>query len=349
MKKNIIIITVLVILLVVSAVLFLNRDSGTFKKKDKDFAVQDTASITKIFLADKKNRTVLLERMQDGTWQLNNSFLARKSGVDLMLETMKNLVAKYPVSKSAHNNIVAQMASSSIKVEVYQEVYRINLFDWIQLFKHEKLTKTYYVGGATPDNMGTFMLMEGSDIPFVIQLLGLRGYVATRYSPIEKDWLDHTIFKTKLYDIQSVEMEIPGDPENSYKIINKNDEIELYKLSTNQKMPGFDTLKVLNYLTSFADLKYETFLDEINPRRQDSIVNSVPAHIITLVDNYGDTTAIKTFLKPNDEDVVDIDGNFMISDVDRLYALINDEQDFVLIQYFVFDKILRPLSFFRPE
>lgn len=335
--------------MVISAILFLNRDSGTFKKKDKDFAVQDTASITKIFLADKKNRTILLERMQDGSWLLNNSFLARKSGIDIMLETMKNLVAKYPVPNSAHNNIVAQMAASSIKVEVYQEVYRVDLFNWIKLFKHEKLTKTYYVGGATPDNMGTFMLMEGSDIPFVIQLLGLRGYVATRYSPDEKDWRDHTIFKTKLYDIQSVKMEIPGDPENSYKVINNDDEIVLYQLSSNQKMPGFDTLKVLNYLTSFADLRYEEFLDDVNPRRQDSIVNSIPAHIITLVDNNGDTTAIKTFLKPNDEDVIDIDGNFMISDVDRLYASINDEKDFVLIQYFVFDKVLRPLSFFRPS
>jgi len=349
MKKNIIIIVVLVVLLVLSAILFLNSDSGTFKKKDKDFAVQDTSTVTKIFLADKKNRTVLLERMQDGTWHLNNSFLARKSGVDLILETMKNLVAKYPVSKSAHNNIVAQMASSSIKVEVYQEVYRINLFDWIKLFKHEKLTKTYYVGGATPDNMGTFMLMEGSGIPFVIQLLGLRGYVATRYSPIEKDWRDHTIFKTKLYDIQSIEMEIPGDPENSFKVVNNDDKIDLYQLSTNQKMPGFDTLKVLNYLTSFADLRYEAYLDEVDPNRQDSIVNSIPAHIITLVDNNGDVTAIKTFLKPNDELATDIEGNFMISDVDRLYALVNDEQDFVLIQYFVFDKVLRPLSFFRPE
>jgi len=349
MKKNIIIIAVLIILMVLSAILFLNNKSGTFKKKDKDFAVQDTSTVTKIFLADKKNRTVLLERMLDGTWQLNSAFLARKSGVDLMLETMKNLVAKYPVSKSAHNNIVAQMAAASIKVEVYQEVYRVDLFDWIKLFKHEKLTKTYYVGGATPDNMGTFMLMEGSDIPFVTQLLGLRGYVATRYSPIEKDWRDHTIFKTKLYDIQSIEMEIPGDPENSYKILNNEDEIVLYKLSSNQKMPGFDTLKVLNYLTSFADLRYEAYLDEVEPRRQDSIVNSVPAHIITLIDKNGNTNAIKTFLKPNDELATDIEGNFMISDVDRLYALINDEQDFVLIQYFVFDKVLRPLSFFRPS
>lgn len=346
MKKNKYIIIVLIILMVVSAVIFMNNDSGTFKKKDVDFAVQDTSTVTKIFLADKKNRTTLLERMEDGTWKLNNRLLARKSGVDIILETMKNLVAKFPVPKSAHNSVVSQLSAASIKVEIYQEVYRINLFDKVKLFKHEKLTKTYYVGGATPDNLGTFMLMEGSDIPFVIQLLGLRGYIATRFSTFEKDWRDHTVFKAKLYDIQSIKMEFPGDPENSYKIINDDEEISLYKLSSNEKLPGFDTLKVLNFLTSFADLRYESLLDEVAPHFQDSVIHSVPEHIITLVNTQGETTAIKTFLKSNDQGAFDPQGNYYSSDIDRLFALVNEERDFVVIQYFVFDKVLRPLSFF---
>lgn len=349
MKKNRYIIVVLVFLLVVSAILLMNNNSGTFTKKDKDFAVLDTASVTKIFLADKKNRTVLLNRFEDGTWQINQKFLAQKASVDLLLETMKNLVAKFPVPKSAHNTVVSQMAASSTKVEVYQEVYRVNLFDRIKLFKHEKLTKTYYVGGSTPDNMGTFMLMDGSDAPFVIQLLGLRGYVATRYSTFEKDWRDHTIFKTKLFEIQSVQMEFPSEPEKSYKVINTEDEITLHSLMNNQKLPGFDTLKVLNFLTSFADVRYEALLDEVDPQFQDSVIHSTPLHVITVVNTNGDTTAIKTFYKPNDEEAYDVDGNYYTADMDRLFALVNEEQDFVLIQYFVFDKLFRPLSFFIRE
>jgi hypothetical protein len=348
MKKNRFIITVLVILLVFSAILIMNNSAGTFKKKDKDFAVQDTATVTKIFLADKRNRTILLERTEDGSWNLNNTFMARKSGIDVILETMKNLVAKFPVPKSAHNSVVAQMAAAATKVEVYQEVYRINLFDRIRLFKHEKLTKTFYVGGATPDNMGTFMLMEGSDQPFVIQLLGLRGYIATRFSTFEKDWRDHTVFKAKLYDIQSVEMQFPGEPENSYKVVNRDENITIYSLSANKQLPGFDTLKVLNFLTSFTDLRYEALLDEVDPQFQDSVIHSTPQHIITLVNKKGDTTSIKTFLKSNDQGSIDQHGNYYGSDIDRMFALINDERDFVVIQYFVFDKVLRPLSFFVP-
>jgi hypothetical protein len=39
-------------------------------------------------------------------------------------------------------------------------------------------------------------------------------------------------------------------------------------------------------------------------------------------------------------------GNAAPYDRDRLYALVNDGKDFTLVQYFVFDKILRPMSFF---
>jgi hypothetical protein len=36
-------------------------------------------------------------------------------------------------------------------------------------------------------------------------------------------------------------------------------------------------------------------------------------------------------------------------DVDRLYGLTHNNKDFVLLQYFVFDKVLRPLSYFEED
>ena len=36
-------------------------------------------------------------------------------------------------------------------------------------------------------------------------------------------------------------------------------------------------------------------------------------------------------------------------DLDRAYALVNNGQDFVLIQYFVFDRIMRPLQYLTGE
>lgn len=347
MKKNRIIIVITLLLLVMAGGLYLSRSSGTFKDREKNFAVKDTASVTKIFLADKKNKTILLERKRPGEWQLNGKYLARQSGVEILLETIKNLIPKYPVPKNAHDNIVSQMAAYSIKVEVYQMVYRINLFDKIKLFQHEKLTKTYYVGSATADNMGTFMLIEGAEVPFVVQLLGFRGYVAPRYSTLEKEWRDHTVFKTKLYDIQEIVMEIPREPENSYKVMNGEDGIRLQSLETGESLP-YDTLKMLNFLTAFTDVRFEEIYERINQEKQDSIVGSIPRNIVTLTDKTGVKTLVRTFYKSNFDAAFDPEGNIYPYDIDRLFAVIDEEQEFLLIQYYVFDKVLRPLSYFRP-
>ena len=347
MKRNRAILIITLILVIVAGFLYFSRSSSTFSDRERNFAVKDTATVTKIFLADKKNRTILLERVSAGEWKLNETYLARQTGVELLLETMKNLVPKYPVPRNAHDNIVAQMAAQSVKVEVYQMVYRVDLFDRIQLFPHEKLTKIYYVGSATADNMGTFMLMEGAEMPFVIQLLGFRGYVAPRYSTLEKEWRDHTVFKTKLYDIREVVMEIPAEPENSYRVLNEEDRISLVSLTNGQTMP-YDTLRMLNFLTAFTDIRFETILDDIEAVKKDSIINSQPKNILTLIDKDGSETSIKTFYKPNSNQTFDTEGNFYTYDVDRLYALVNEERDFVLIQYYVFDKVLRPLSYFMP-
>jgi hypothetical protein len=36
-------------------------------------------------------------------------------------------------------------------------------------------------------------------------------------------------------------------------------------------------------------------------------------------------------------------------DLDRAYALVNDGKDFVLIQYFVFDKVTRTLAYLKGD
>jgi hypothetical protein len=85
----------------------------------------------------------------------------------------------------------------------------------------------------------------------------------------------------------------------------------------------------------------------MNKKRKDSIINLSPKNILTLIDTKGDSTQIYTYFKANDKMAMDIEGKLYTYDLDRLYALINEGRDFVLIQYYVFDKVLRPLSYFE--
>lgn len=350
MKKNKYILILIIILAMITLVLFLTQSKTTFRRALSDFAVDDTSTVTRIFMADKNNNTVKLTRMEPGRWLVNDKYSAHNQGVNLLLKTMVEIEVKHPVAAAAHDNIIRELAVSSVKVEIYQMVFRINLFGKIKWFPHEKLTKVYYVGGAIPSNLGSYMLMENSSVPFVTFLPGFRGFVSPRYTPLEKNWRDFTVFKLSIPEIASVRMEFPADQANSYEINNKGEkEFSMISLIDNKPVVNFDTLKVLNFLSGFRSLNFEALLNDMDPVRKDSILKSLPFLVITLTDVAGHSKTIKTFHKANLGGQTDFEGKPLPYDPDRLYALVNDGQDFTLIQFFVFDKVLRPKFFFLKD
>ncbi|MFH1161342.1 MAG: hypothetical protein V1733_10410 [bacterium] len=349
MKKNRIILLVVIVLAVVAGMLILSQSNKTFKRALSEFAVEDTSSVTRIFMSDKNNNMVTLSRQPSGQWTVNDTYPASKFNVHMLLGTMHDLEVKEPVSQAAYNSVIKELSVNSVKVEVYQKVYRIDLFHTIRWFPHEKLTKVYYVGGATMSNRGSYMLMEHSSIPFVTWIPSFRGFVSPRYSPMINTWRDYTVFKKELSAIASVLVEIPGKRNESYLVINnRNASVSLYSYPEKLRIPGFDTLAVLNFLTGFRNLNFEAVLNDMEPLRKDSILSSTPSASITLTDTGSVSKTIKTYFKEG-TGALDLNGNPIPYDIDRLYALVNDGQDFVLIQYFTFDRVLRPRSFFLKE
>jgi hypothetical protein len=347
MKKNRNSIIAVGILAVIAIILFLTNSKTTFKRALSDFAIDDTSNVTKIFMSDKNNNNLTLTRVEPGKWLVNNKYPGAKANIELLMGTMLGLQVKETVPKAAVENIIRDLAAISVKVEIYQWKYRINLFDWIHLFPHEKLSKVYYVGGPIQSNRGSYMIMEHSSVPFVVFLPGLRGFVTPIYSPIEKYWRDYSIFKKSMLQIASVKLEFPANPENSFEVRkNQNRDVTLISLQDNRQVPVFDTLKVMTFLASFRNISFEAILNDMDAHRKDSILAGTPYCIISLTDTAHVTQSIKTYRKGSYPGEVDDFGKPAPYDLDRLYALVNTGQDFTLIQYFVFDKILRPKSFF---
>ncbi len=353
MKKNKTIIIIVAVLAVVAGVAVANYlyqtagPVGKSKSKGADFTVWDTASVTKIYLADRKNQESLLERQAHG-WTLNGSYQAHSKQVQYLLSTLYKVRVKMPVSRASHDNIVKQLASQSTKVEIYQIVPRINLFDKVKLFYHEKRTKVFYVGDATMDSSGTFMLMEGAENAYIVYIPSFRGFITTRFTANPDDWRDHTIFHENMADIQSVSIEFNEDPEGSFRIDNLGKhQYRLTRLADNQELP-YDTLKVINLMSSFGDLRFEAlFTNTMAQERMDSITGSPFVHYVVVTDKDGGRHDMKTFKKLVLNGVTDMGGELGDIDHDRMYALINDGKDFVLIQNYVFDKVLHDVRYFE--
>jgi hypothetical protein len=350
MKKNRNVFIAFILLALIALVLWLSQSTSTFRRSLRDFKLADSSNVTRIFMSDKNNNSVTLTKLLPGKWMVNEKFPAQIQSIDLLLKTMVELEVQQPVARAAHNNIVKEMAVNAVKVEIYQRVYRIDIFGVIRWFPHEKLTKVYYVGGATQSNLGCYMLMQDSSEPFVVFLPGFRGFVSPRYSPIEKYWRDYNVFRKSIPEISSVRVEVPSTPGYSYEVKNNgNNKFALISLNDGKEMTDYDTLKLLNFLSGFRNLNYEALLNDMDKARKDSILGSQPFIIITLTDTAGVSKTIKTYHKNGPDGQTDTRGNIIPYDLDRLYASVNDGQDFTIIQYFSFDKVLRPKPFFLKD
>ena len=349
MKKKRFVLLLILFVVIIANFFIVNDRYTTLDESEGGFAISDTASITKIFMVDKNNRSVKLEKEAMGKWIINDKHLALNFNMVMLLGTIKDIKVRYPVPLAARDNVITRLATIAKKVEVYTNSYRINLFNKVKLFPYEKLARTYYVGDATQDNMGTFMMMEGADQPYVVYIPSLRGFVYTRYSTNEDDWRDHTIFKTPIQNLASVRMEFLETPEESYVVeTDERGNISMHGLNNNIPM-AYDTLRMLQFVTAFKDIRFESVLNnKLDAEYIDSIASGPMAHIITLTERDGSEFVVKTYRKGGFSELYDSEGAALEPfDLDRLYAYINDDRDFVLIQYFVFDKIVRTASYLQ--
>ncbi len=347
MNKNVKIFGIAFILLIVVIFLVSRQSNSTLNYKEKNFAIDDTATVTKIFLADKQDKQLLLARQNGSEWIINDSLEATPEKVETILRTIKNIKVQRPVSDAAHNNVISRLSARSVKVEIYQKAHRINLFNEVKLFPFEKNTRTYYVGGETQDKLGTFMLMEGAEKPYVVGIPGFRGFVSTRYTARLGDWRHHKIFNHRISNIESLALLYGDEPENSFRIeTTKNQEFKLYSPKQEQYISDFDTVKVIEYLTAFRNLRFESYLSEGMPQTKiDSIQAQEPVHIIKLEAKDGRDQTVKTHYMPA-YGKTDLDGNPLDYNPESMYAFINDGKDFVTIQFFAFDKVFKPIGYF---
>lgn len=353
-KKNIISIAIIAILIIIAGILIgNNRYLSSLRSEASDYTVYDTASVTKLFLADKSGHQVVLER-DNNTWKVNNEYRANQNLINEMLYTLTRMRIKMPVSIKKSDNIISHMATTNTKVEIYQILPRINLFNKVKLFYHEKRSKVFYVGGVTQDNVGTYVLKEGGDKVYVAHLPMLNGSISSRFSANPTDWRTHSIFNVGLNDIESVKLEINDNPGNSF-IIKENERYQYTMNRLNGETVDFSDNKVLNLLSSFGDVRFEAFLYDIDSARRDSIINSPFMHRLTLTTKDGISRSVTTFNMRANADIYDYDDedidNFhdMINDPDHKYALLSEGNEFVLIQDFVFGKLLKPADYYSKD
>ncbi len=317
----------------------LNNRQGTLRAEMKNFAVKDTASINKLFLADKNGRTLTLERDEKGHWTVNGKYGVRMDALATLMETIYRLDVKEPVGKKAQDNVMKRLASKAVKCEIYQK---------------GELVKAYYVGTETQNMKGTYMIMidpetmETMERPFITYIPGFEGYLTTRYFTEEKGWRDRTMFEYNPNDIKSVKMEVPYNPSFGYELtVNANNDYQIKMLADNKIVADVDPIAVKQYLSYFQILSFESFEVDLKQNQIDSVLKSQPINILTVTDKNGKTNKVTFFARKPKKEVYGKDGLLLKFDEERMDALMNNGVDFVMVQFYMFGKVMPSVDYFQ--
>ena len=348
-KKNIIIAAAVAIMGVATLVVVVVRGQNhTFKQ---DFQIDVAAypgAVTKIYMADKENRQVLLTCQSDSVWLVDEKYPASMHMVDLLLQTLSDMRIRSQVNKAAAQNVTKQLAAKSVKVEVYYKDYRISWFnDKLRLFPYEK-RRIIYVGHDTQDMMATYMYREGDKYPFIVNIPGFRGCLSPRFVVDPYAWRSHSIVSLPVQHIAKVELQIPSKPEESFTIERVGEGFVFNLLNPPQRVEGFDTARVAQLLSSFVNLNFDEYAKAVPKVELDTTFSGDPRTILSVTDINGNTRTLKTYIKysnPDDLRSMPDTTMYQVFDINRLYAIL-DNKDTVLIQYYIFDNILQPASFF---
>ena len=348
-KRNWIIIGLVLLLGVAALVVYLVMSPN--HTNDNDFHIEAAAqpgAVSRIFMADKENHQMLLTYQSDSLWLVDNKYPANQPKIDMLLETLAEMRVRNNVNRAAVENVTSMIAAKSVKVEVYYDDYRINLFKGkIRFWRHEKC-RVFYVGHDTLDMMSTYMYAEGDELPRVIYIPGFRGCLSPRFVVDPLAWRSHSIVDLPVQRIAKVELTIPSMPSESFAVVREGEGFVFNLLNPPMRVNGFDTARVAQLLSSFVNLNFDEFARAVPKVVLDTTFSQQPRTILRVTDVDGNVNEVKTYIKyTNPDDIYNMPDTTMydVFDINRLYAVV-DSKDTVLIQYYIFDNILQPASFF---
>ncbi len=338
-KSTIITLLVLLALTIASIFIYKNKNkTSTLNKEASEFSVKDTASIDKIFLADKEGKTITLTRKEDG-WYLDDDHKARFDGVRLILETINAVSIKSPVSKIARENVIKLMAGRSTKVEIFS--------------KGEKI-KQYYVGHTTQDHVGTYMILTNLETdknyeePYITYIRGFEGFLSSRYHTDFLDWRDRSIMDFTPPQLKQIKVNLNEMKDSSF-VIDFASSTKFTVKNNAGNILNVSEEKLKQYIAYYQNITCEIVLGAKDPIVDTISKQGVPFVTLSVTDINDKKNVCELYHKNPTTENSDSKGIKYRYDPDRIYIRFNDGKDFALAQYYVFGKLLQTYRYFLPD
>lgn len=312
----------------------LEKDDATQATDLTDFSYQEVENINRIFFGNKSGKHIDLVRVEPGKWTVNKEHTAWQKKVDFLLyETFGKIKIKGTVPKPALDNVIKNLTIAGIKVEIYAE----NIEEPVQV---------YYVGGSTPDQLGTYFWKPEAETPYIMYVPGFTGYLNSRFDLQERNWISRTLFAYEKEDVQSINVSFK---DYQYSIDKLDSNFVLKDASG--KMVNANPNAVNSYVSYFKRLNMESIIDLVE-YKQDSILKTKPLAVLSVTDTKGETKTLSLYQKPSHDKMHNLhtdEGERLTYDPNRYYAKMSDAPEWMIVQEYTFGKVLRTPQEFQEK
>lgn len=214
-RRNLWMLTAAFVLLGVATWYFLRRNAHGMKEiaAERAFAVERAEDISRIILNNPVGDSIFLEK-SGGAWLVNGRYKAFPNAVGNLLQTLTSVRMQSIPPQSYTKTIYEGMRGSGIHVRVFD--------------KKSLVLKDYIVGGSTLREDGNFFLMAGFKQPYIVGIPNFVGNVRERYDLSLNDWRDRTVIDVDPDRIESFSIEYPYHPEQSFRLVKKENRYYLH-------------------------------------------------------------------------------------------------------------------------
>ncbi len=316
------------IVLLLLLVLFFrqHRSSTTLDRRETGFAIINFEDIERVVIRDGKDELTLY--LEDGTWIVNSVFEAREKAVEMLLQTFGRLRAGSPVPRSMLGNVTEGLAGAAITVET----------------TIGRRTRVYHVWSPGPGNP-TYMIREGAKEPYVVEVVGFSGHVASLFVTDPGYWRPNMLFGYRPDDIAEVLVYHREDESGSFILRQPGPrEYRLYSHTGEDPVDDINDSLAVRFLANFIYVPYERPARENELELSDSLTRAGYDHLVKVTCRDGSVSDLRLH-----RIISGYDNGNPDFDVFRLYGLVEGGSEMVIVPYHSVDLILRTSSYFKPH
>jgi len=332
MKHTWIYIILVVSLILVAVYLYLKDEKNTLDPDVSDFSLEkEEVSALDSMVLIRNHKRLKLHR-SNNRWYVNAQMYAREKAVSQFLNVLEDLQVESPAQKSNRQELLELIRSNPI---------------YVSLYCGNDLIKNYLVEDSEYKKGVTYMMMKGSNEPFVMSLPGFRGNLATLYKLDPQYWRDKTLFDYSALDIKSIKVRYPSNMEHSFYLNYEGDVFRLQSLSENKFIEDFNGSRAARYFSYFTNVRFDRIIQD-DKKLLDSLEEAIPYCIFEIMDNRQHMVRLETYRKKSEVEH-DAFGQKSYYDLNYLYGRFKGAEEILLIKYTEFDPLLKEINYFREK